>query len=55
MRQETGAKKALPQQKQIIGFLLGVGFGQLFFAAQKRCFSFDTFSRCKCYNHIRWI
>ena len=32
---ETGAKKALPQQKQTIGFLLGVGFGQLCFAAEE--------------------
>lgn len=32
---ETGAKKALPRQKQAIGFLLGVGFGQLCFAAEE--------------------
>ena len=33
---ETGAKKALPQQKkQTIGFLLGVGFGKLCFAAKR--------------------
>ena len=32
---ETGAKKALPQQKQTRGFLLGVGFGKLCFAAKR--------------------